>query len=391
MLPVMDSDLIITERYSELQEPSVAQRAGLIEIYNPTLRPIDVSQYGFVRVAATGMETATTSNVYNEQQDRNIIVFGKAKLYAFPQTSDPLVSGFGFWDTDMGFSVAPTYKSTVGKVATGQNFRNALVLPFSTALPSRTTGLGLYGTSTMRGYYSQGGNVATVTYYPSEDRGTYSVKARDFGAELGATAYNAGGSNILEPGQTMIILSNKYLDAGTTAADIPFAEDIRKAAAQGYCKYVVAMNNAQDETAIPLAPEAGVMTLGSYDIPVLVKKRTGAQGEYYHIVDGLWSTGNNSRGIGGYLGYANEGAPAETTVGIFNRYVEARLNGKKGLWEKRSVGGAIFNYPIGYSSEQTEARPYTPGTDDFASFGVLLFEQQNTPRNAANYVIKWTK
>lgn len=379
MLPVMDSDLIMTERYSELQEPSVAQRAGLIEIYNPTLRPIDVSQYGFVRVAATGMENETNPDIYG-----SLAIINKGKLYAFPNVSEPLISGYGFKDQTNAFSEGATATTT----PTGQRFRHAVVLPFSSALPSRTTGLGITGTNSLASNPNDTrANIPKVTYYASEEKGAYTVSYRDFGTALGATAYNASGSNILEPGQTMIVLSNKFLDAGTTAADIPFAEDIRKAATQGYCKYVVALNNAQDETAIPLAPEAGVMTLGSYDIPVLVKKRTGSAGEYYHIVDGLWAVGVNSFSIAGYLGYT----ASDITVGLFGRYVDAKNQSARGLWEKRSVGGAIFNYPIGYSSEQTEAQPYTPGTNDFASFGVLLFEQQNTPRNAANYVIKWTK
>lgn len=394
ILPVLDSDLIITERYSQLQNPSEGKRVGLIEIYNPTLRSIDVSQYGIARVAATGMESATVPDVYNPTNGATIVpVFEYGKLYAFPSinASSALMSGFGFWDTDYGFAQGTVYDNWRYNVPSGQNFKDALVMPLSTGLPSRTTGIGLQGTRSVAPDMSAtGNNVPKVTYYASDVRSAYVVNYRDFSTDFGGTAYSATGSNLLEPGQTMIVLANWALDNTVTASSIPFYDDIRASVQSGYCKYIVAFNNAQSETATPLEPQAGVMTLGSYDIPVLMKKRTGTQGEYYHLIDGLWSNGNNAYGIAGYLGYASPNGGASTADhGLFNRYVEAKQANATGLWEKRSVGGAIFNYPIGFTAEQVECKPYSPASNNFASFGVLLFDQKTQPRDATKYTIKW--
>lgn len=389
ILPVVDSELIITERYSAIQDPSEANRIGLIEIYNPTLRSIDLSQYGLARVAATGMEQVTTTNdVFLPSGGGQLVAaYSYGKLFAFPHMGEALVSGYGFWDTDYVFAQGSKYLDAKSNTPTGQLFRHAVVLPFSQSNSSRTTGIGLQGTRSLGSadITATAYNIPSITYYASEVKSEYTTLYRDYSSELGTTAYNASGSNILEPGQTMIILTNAFLDG--PGSSIPFEQDIRKAAQQGYCKYVVAMNNAKTKTAEPMNAEAGVMTLGSYDIPLLLKKRNGSAGEYYHLVDGLWTAGNNGSGIGGYLGNKAD----DTNRGLFNRFVEAKLGNKGGLWEKRSVGGAIFNYPIGFMGSQVEAKPYTIGTDNFANFGVLLFEQQTTPRDASKYTIKWTK
>lgn len=387
MLPVVDADVQITERYTSLQGKDTGARYGMIEIYNPTLRNIDISDYALARVACTGMEDANPDTQRSFWQQ----VEAKGILYAFP-VQDPLMKGQqAFVNSDLPFSVS---EGTGPATSTTHLFRDALVLPIGRKLGgSATLGAKIQGTRSLSSNFQLSTiNTPSITPLGSTAKPEYVAWYKDYTTQLGgSTAFNENGSNILEPGQTMIILTNGYRNATDYAATTALINDIKRAIGTKYCKYVVAMNNAQDETAVPLSANAGVLTLGDYDIPMLLKKRTSPEGiVYYHLIDGLWSDGNNAYAIAGYLGYTGK----EFTVfpdkrGLFYQYIKARVNNKAGLHEKRSVGGAIFNNPIGFEPDQVETLPYSPGTDNFASFGVLLFNQYSAVRDAGKYTQKW--
>lgn len=411
LLPRVESDLQITERYSHVQDAATGTRYGVIEIYNPTLREIDLNEYGLARVALTGYDNATVPTLgdflRNTQPSAtdagrftNINI---GEMYAFPVVTEP-------YHNPAVTKEASFTKNTPLPDANASRLASALVLPLTGKYSSASVGMYINGSAAM--YPSPTHAEAPKTVVTgSTDKSDYPARYTDYTTALGgAQAYDTSGGrpNILAPGQTMIILTNGYLNSASftdvasnkNASNIPtFFADIKKAVDMGYCKYVVAMNNAKSEAAAPLSADAGVMTLGSYDIPLLLKRKTTTgTGFYYQLIDGLWS----NRPLGAYFGYGSGGKnsdeiyavqlAANKEYGIISQYIKAKNRTNAGLWEKRTPSH-LFNSPVitEYSTgRMTAAQDYSvDDADNFTNFGVRLFEEQRTARNPQNYVVKW--
>lgn len=410
MLPRIESDLQIMERYTHVQDPTSGQRYSVIEIHNPTLRNIDLNEYGIARIAVTGYDNATSPVLWEATfgtTSRPKTDYTMGTIYAFPNVSTPFSAGSRLNDNDIPFENIETFAS-------------ALVLPFSRKYNSASIGMTIQGSGTMWSDPTIRKDVPQHNVVGSSDMSSYTAQYLDYTTKLGGTtAYDITGAtpNILAPGQTMIILSGGYLDASKftdvssnkTADNIPtFFADIKKGIRTGFCKYVVAMNNAKDEGAMPLSPDAGVTSFGNYDIPLLFKRRpmpNGSTGFYYQLLDGMWM----NKSLAWYFGLErndkkyNEAAydvQLNSTLphfGIVSQYIKAKnrnLNGEHaGLWEKRTPSD-LFNMPIvteWSAGRMTCAQDYAVGqADNFTSFGVRLFQDQTTPRNPANYVVKWS-
>lgn len=405
LLPRVESDLQITERYSHVQDATTGTRYGVIEIYNPTLREIDLNEYGLARVALTGYDSATVPTLgdfprgatnINHSRYTNINI---GDMYAFPVVTEP------YNNRNVSFT-----KNDLLPDANASRLASALVLPLTGKYSSASLGMYINGSAAMWSSPTHA-QAPKMVVTGSADKADYPARYTDYTTALGgAQAYDTSGGrpNILAPGQTMIILTNGYLDnanftnvaSNKNASNIPtFFADIKKAVDMGYCKYVVAMNNAKNETAAPLSADAGVMTLGSYDIPLLLKRKTTDAGFYYQLTDGLWS----NRPFAAYFGYGstestkdddiyNAQVGANKEYGIISQYIKAKNRTNAGLWEKRTPSH-LFNSPVvtEYSTgRMTAAQDYSvDDADNFTNFGVRLFEEQRTARNPQNYVVKW--
>lgn len=409
MLPRLESDLQITERYTHVQDPASGNRYSVIEIHNPTLRDINLNDYGLARVAVTGYDDAVNPVLWSGTfgtTSRPKTDYTLGKIYAFPNVTTQFCGGGKLEDNDTPFENIET-------------FATALVLPFTSLHTSANIGMTIQGTKSMYGPTDKAAPQYNIV--GSANMPEYQGQYVDYTALLGGTTpYDVTGArpNILAPGQTMIILSGGYLDrskfasasGNKTTDNIPtFFADIKKGIQTGFCKYVVAMNNAKDENAAPMSPDAGVTSFGNYDIPLLFKRRpmpNGTAGFYYQLLDGMWM----NKTFAWYFGlerngteYFNEAAydiqlsSALPYYGIVSQYIKAKnrkTNGEHaGLWEKRSPSD-LFNMPIVTEwsvGRMTCAQDYAVGqADNFTNFGVRLFKDQTTRRDPANYVIKWT-
>lgn len=424
ILPRVESDLQITERYSLLQDPSTGRRYGVIEIHNPTLRDIDLNEYGLTRIAVTGYESSTHPTLgaygrgattgFDTSRFTNLNI---GEMYAFPQVeANKRINSDDFMNTSTPFQNLDA-------------FAKALVLPFSSKYRSATLGMTAQGSAAMFPFYKVNkdkqptnelrDDVPRTEVLGSTESADYTASYVDYTTLLGgAEPYSIDGTraNILSPGQTMVILSNGYLESdkftdntsNQTTDNIPtFFADIRKGVATGFCKYVVAMNNARREDARPLDADAGVLTLGSYDIPVLVKRKQRpnlSSGYYYQLLDGLWTNAP----LASYLGYASSGSTTEQiyqaqlsaneNYGIVSQYIKAKARKERtgehtGVWEKRTPS-LLFNTPFTSdfaTGRMVAAQDFALGqTDNFTNFGVRLFQDQITARRPDSYVVRWS-
>lgn len=242
------SDLMISEvfvekaysvNFSNTDPVSPVASYALLEIYNPSLRDIDLSEYGLIRI-------------YSRDE--------KNHKYVCPGIPTPS-----------------------GKQP-GDLVDQALVLPLNPAAGYGTVweknGLGVKPDGkkwNVNGAYQRPKPITTYT--------GYNVQYKDYGPTLGADALTA--SSILAPGKTMIVLSSKYLlenytpnaeqDGYKTVGNQRVPEifkQIKQAVDQGYCQYVFAANNAKDLNARPNQVGSGVMTVGLVDFFSIVKVRS---------------------------------------------------------------------------------------------------------------------
>lgn len=268
------SELFVEKAYEKNSNNPVASYA-LLEIYNPSLRSIDLSQYGLTRIFT------------KEETSKRFICPG----------------------------------IDVSRANPGDHMDKALVLPLNPTYgyekwsPNR-----LNVKPNGKQWY---GNQAYVHSESTEDYEGYNVVYRDYANDLGSQTLTKASK--LAPGKTMIILSSKYFnplyrptsttqdgytEVGTEQVPDIFKQ-IKAAVGQGYCQYVFSMNNAKDPTANPQSVDAGVMTVGLLDFFSIVKikpdgKRTFIDSDWLYDWGTMGQENKFLGDVGTYKGYVRK-------------------------------------------------------------------------------------
>lgn len=246
------SDLILSEVFVEKAYERTSTNPvssyALIEIYNPTLREIDLSNYGLVRIF-------TRDETHDRTVCPGIVTSGNPGDVIDSALVLPLnpTQGYTKW-TNNKLSVKPDLKKW--------NQNEAYV----------HTPLGTYT--------------------------GYTISHRDYSLSFGCDALTT--TSKLAPGKTMIILSGKYnalpssyspnvtRNGYTTVNSERVPEvfkQIKDAVDQGYCQYVISANNAKVADAAPNSESAGVMSVGLLDFFSIVKIKSNGQRTF---VDSDW-------------------------------------------------------------------------------------------------------
>ena len=287
-------------------EPASKKGYGMIEIYNPTRSDIDLSDYGIVRIAIPKLLDAAALKAYdNPSNEAQVCVFpnvsGQLKDQLFTNRS----VGNADDDATSGFNVGNISPSR------GTLLANALVQPldFMSGISPKWPGLSL-GTYYKRQNNKSGhvtvGTLPTPQSYPQN-----TTFVRDFSSILGSKPVQPGGKNVLGPGQTIVLLSSRYAKSSVTMNKsnrgmingVPYLfETLTRAIDQGYCRYVVALDNGkvkgEDEA---YSPNTGTMNFYGFDIPLLVKKSNRKSSQANRIVDGAWYIRNFYNATGRYM------------------------------------------------------------------------------------------
>ena len=148
-------------------------------------------------------------------------------------------------------------------------------------------------------------------------------------------------------------------------------QTLTKAIDQGYCRYVVALDNGkikgEDEA---YSANTGTMNFYGFDIPLLVKKSNRKSSQANRIVDGAWYIRNFYNAIGRYI--RTIASPAQLRQ-IFPPY--------------------IFNQPNLANSNYLYAVPLYRNTGGLVlgadNFGVDQQSRLNQAYNADNYKRFW--
>ena len=318
----VSSDLLISEiaNYQEgrpvwniwgpswKNEPTSKKGYGMIEIYNPTRSDIDLSDYGIVRIAIPKLLDAEALKQYGTPSN-------DAQVCVFPNVSNLLKDqlfthrGVGNEDDDAtaGFNVGNISPSR------GTLLANALVQPldFVSGLSPKWPGLSLGTYYKRKDKTSAYGYVSVETLPNPQSYPENTTLVRDFSSILGSQPVQPGGKNVLGPGQTIVLLSSRYAKS-SVAMDkanrgmingVPYLfETLTKAIEQGYCRYVVALDNGkvkgEDEA---YSANTGTMNFYGFDIPLLVKKSNRKSSQANRIVDGAWYIRNFYNAIGRYI------------------------------------------------------------------------------------------
>ncbi|MDY3091064.1 MAG: hypothetical protein SOW66_08145, partial [Porphyromonas sp.] len=229
----VNSDLIITELYTTLYGKRNGGSFGLIELYNPTLDPIDLSKYGLVR--------------FGYRKDGN-----SYKVRNLPSTNETVVNGSAgstlLSDIDGALVLPLDLKS-------GEPSGEWAVNSFNRPIHLANVAPGQYCHTQSIQYTSfTGGNIK----YPG-----FAATVVDFATKNYITGLKpiTPGATEIGPGKTVIVLFGGY------ASDnfVPNEEDqkifakIQAAVKAGYCDHVVAIAHG-NSSAKPHEAKAGVTT-----------------------------------------------------------------------------------------------------------------------------------
>lgn len=229
----VNSDLIITELYTTQYGDRSGGSFGLIELYNPTLDPIDLSKYGLVR--------------FGYRKDGS-----SYKVRNLPSANETVVNG----------SAGSTLLSDIGK---------ALVLPLDlqSGEPQGEWAVNsfnrpIHSSNVEPSQYCYGQSIQYESFTGSGDKYTgFGATVVDFSKKNhinGLKAITPGATKI-EPGKTLIVLFGGY----ASDSFVPNEEDkkifakIQEAVNAGYCDHVVAIAHG-DRSAKPYEAKAGVTT-----------------------------------------------------------------------------------------------------------------------------------
>lgn len=283
----INSDLMITELYTTKYSARNGSY-GLIELYNPTLDPIDLSKYALVRFS---YETSDNGNTY--------------KVRNLPATE--LIEA----DANLG-----------GKLITALDKALLLPLDLKSGEPSGLWAVNSFNrivqaVQTNASTYPYALSIRYPSYTGSGTRYTgFSTKVVDFSTK----GYISGlkpiqpGATIVNPGKTIIVLFGGYAldNYSPNEEDRKIFAKIAQAVAAGYCEHVVAI--AHGATGVqPSAATAGVTTADIGDGFSLVRAANvlsgtenggypGTPGSYTRVatrffVDATWNSntfdGNN--------------------------------------------------------------------------------------------------
>ncbi|MDY3914865.1 MAG: hypothetical protein SOZ18_07985, partial [Phocaeicola sp.] len=267
------SDLMITELYTTLS--SNGKSYGLIEIYNPTLDPIDLSNYALMRIHHTAA--------------------GKTQYVRVVPKNTP---------TSFDYETALSGASPI------EDIDEALLQPLDFRTGPAT---GLWAINSLNQPYKHvpvEDKINRVRFNPGKTPKNitytgYNTRMRDYSTGI-LNNLNAvqPGKTILSPGKTILILFSGFVDSSykpTTAEDKALFEKIQKAINAGYCEYVVALDNSKVENSAPSDVNAGVMTADLGDSFSLVKttkihkeydfvKAKGIKEQMRLVVDGTWTS-----------------------------------------------------------------------------------------------------
>lgn len=230
----VNSDLMITE----LLTTEFNQRQGsfgILEIYNPTLDPIDVSQYALLR--------------FGYRNDR-----GTFKVRNLPATAEDATDG-----KRGDFLVKAIDKALLLPLTLGGASTDWSVNSFNRPMKQ---------TAWAESSHDQHPYASSIAYTAYAGRGTtYSEFSNVRVVDFSKTSYFSGlktvvpGSTYIAPGKTMLVLFSGYAKSGyqPTEGDRQLFARIQKAVDAGYCDYVVALSHG-DEQAAPHTAKAGVTT-----------------------------------------------------------------------------------------------------------------------------------
>ncbi|KGN98841.1 hypothetical protein [Porphyromonas sp. COT-290 OH3588] len=340
------SDLMISEYYTHpADDPSLLYGQGgekgfsVVEIYNPTRSDIDLSNYGLIRLAHP--KGSTTDGAYEMISARVFpkIQQGGLKVWQEPSNHDPVdelfsaKSGSGESFSAFGIhnqSIAPV-KWHQNTIATrGGRLGYALVQPLDgwgiIRDPNDGSIKGTDGFSPkwrpskmmLLTYIHRDPNVADPRKALSVKKLDVNTVGRDYVQEgystlrrgLASCVPNSrrvsdGGPNMLGPDQTAIILSSGYTDSRLPMNRTELSQDtwkhgapyvfsrVQTAASQGYCKYVIALNNAkvkEPSARYTYDPDGATNDYHDLDVPILVRlPRNPVVNNMNVIVDGPWS------------------------------------------------------------------------------------------------------
>lgn len=309
----VNSDLMITELYTT----KYSERGGsygLIEIYNPTLDPIDISKYGLMRLG------------YRSDN-------GAYKVRNLPSATETAVGA------DVGIALFPVLEK-------------ALVLPLDlrSGEPSGDWAINSFNRpmhqslETLKKYsYAQAiqydGYVGSGTKYSG-----FAASVVDFSSKNYITGLSpiTPGATYIQPGKTMIILFGAYASASYQAndADRALFARIQQAVNAGYCDHVVAIAHG-DASAQPHEARAGVTTADLGDAFSLV--RIAKVPDFVRF---------------GYIGAGNEN-PENKETNVYSR-VTTRIF-VDGTWNSRSFDGqSVIKGLMDAGARALIRRPYGP-------------------------------
>lgn len=269
------SDLMITELYTT-RISSNGKSYGLIEIYNPTLDAVDLSNYALMRINHTASGNNQTVRVV-------------------PKTD----------------KITYSYDASTGTVTPIGSIDEALLQPLDFQTGAAT---GLWAINSLNQPYRHASVVDNINRVQFDNSRSplnksytgYNTRMRDYASATGILSNLKAvqpGKTMLSPGKTILILFSGFVDSSykpTTAEEQALFAKIQKAITAGYCEYVVALDNSQVQGAMPSEAGSGVMTADLGDSFSLVKttkihkeynfvEAKGIKEQMRLVVDGTWS------------------------------------------------------------------------------------------------------
>lgn len=239
----INSDLMITELYTSTYTTRSGS-FGLIEIYNPTLDPIDISKYGLMRF---GYRKSGSDFVVRTLPSTNeLIVNNNIGNTIFDNMSSALVLPLDLKSGEpSGDWTVNSFNRTIKQI------------------PVKSTQY-MYSTSVQYNTFEDGNTIHS----------NFGAKVVDYSTKNYITGLKTitPGKTYIEPGKTMIILFSGYASDSYTPndEDLKIFAKIQQAVNAGYCDYVVALSHGST-TAQPHEAMAGVTTADLGDAFSLVR------------------------------------------------------------------------------------------------------------------------